>query len=162
MDGAARNLDGVTLVDLHAKCPDGQRSANTKYRSSRSYNFLHLSSKLFAMEIRFASAKLRKQLNQQRTMQRAFGEQRAKRLRVVLTALRAATHLGVLAPPYSPPHRCHELTGNRQGTLSLDLDGPFRLILQPAHDPLPLQPEGGLNWSAVTVVEILGIENTHG
>mgnify|MGYP001812813816 FL=1 len=114
------------------------------------------------MEILFASAKLRKQLNQQREMQRAFGDKRSKRLRVVLTALRAAPHLGVLAPPYSPPHRCHELTGDRKGTLSLDLDGPYRLIVRPAHDPLPTRPEGGLDWSAITAVEILDIEDTHG
>lgn len=62
----------------------------------------------------------------------------------------------------SPPHRCHELTGDRKGTLSLNLDGPFRLILRPAHEPLPLRPDGGLDWSAVTAVEIVGIEDTHG
>lgn len=114
------------------------------------------------MEIRFASAKLRKQLNEQREMRRAFGEKRSKRLRVVLAALHAAPHLGVFAPPYSPPHRCHELTGNRKGTLSLDLDGPYRLLLRPGHDPLPPRPEGGLDWAAVTVIEILGIEDAHG
>lgn len=50
------------------------------------------------MEILFATTKLKRQLNEQGVMQRAFGEKRSKRLRVVLTALRAAPHLGLLAP----------------------------------------------------------------
>ena len=113
------------------------------------------------MDISFASKKLRKQLNEEREMQKSFGEKRSKRLKIVLTALRAAPNLGVLAPPYSPPHRCHELTGNRKGTFSIDLDGPYRLVMRPASDPLPQRPEGGLDWNAVAAVKILGIENTH-
>ena len=75
-----------------------------------------------------------------------------------MTALRAAPNLGVFAPPYSPPHRRHELTGRRKGTLSLDLDGPYRLIIRPLNNPLP---EGGLDWRRITAIKILGIEDTH-
>ncbi|WP_293689764.1 type II toxin-antitoxin system RelE/ParE family toxin, partial [Thiolapillus sp.] len=80
------------------------------------------------MDISFSSRRLEKQLNQERAMVKAFGSQRAKRLKIVLTTLRAAPSLAMFAPPYSPPHRCHELTGNRKGKLSLDLDGPYRLL----------------------------------
>lgn len=114
------------------------------------------------MELTFSNRRLEKQLNDGRAMVKAFGPGRAKRLQIVLTALRAAPSLGVLAPPYSPPHRCHELIGNRKGKLSLDLDGPYRLILAPAHDPLPQRPEGGLDWYQVTAVRIHGVEDTHG
>lgn len=114
------------------------------------------------MDIDFASKKLSKQFNQTKTMQKVFGTERSKRIRVVMMVLRAAPNLGVLAPPYSPPHRCHELTGNRKGKLSLDLDGPYRLIIKPIHDPLPQRPEGGLDWSQVTAIKITGVENTHG
>ncbi|WP_229548556.1 hypothetical protein [Nostoc sp. CHAB 5836] len=51
---------------------------------------------------------------------------------------------------------------NRAGQLSLDLDGPYRLIFEPADQPIPLKPDGGLDWDKVTAVEILGVENTHG
>lgn len=112
--------------------------------------------------IDFASKKLQKQFNEERVMIRAFGQQRAKRIKVVMTALWAAPHLGEFAPPYSPPHRCHELTGNRKGTLSLDLDGPYRLIIQPMNNPLPKRPEGGLDWHRITAIKILGVEDTHG
>ena len=114
------------------------------------------------MEILFASKKLQKQFNQHKEMQKAFGTQRVKRIAVVMAALRAAPALGTFAPPYSPPHRCHELTGNKKGKLSLDLDGPYRLIITPEHDPLPQRPEGGLDWHQVTAIKILGVEDTHG
>ncbi|WP_419620698.1 type II toxin-antitoxin system RelE/ParE family toxin [Thiolapillus sp.] len=114
------------------------------------------------MDISFSSRRLEKQLNQERAMVKAFGSQRAKRLKIVLTTLRAAPSLAMFAPPYSPPHRCHELTGNRKGKLSLDLDGPYRLLLSPAHNPLPERQEGGLDWRQVTAIKIHGVEDTHG
>lgn len=45
------------------------------------------------------------------------------------------------------PGRCHELHSDRAGQLSLDLDGPYRLIFEPADDPIPTKPDGGLEWS---------------
>jgi len=114
------------------------------------------------MHLSFSSRRLEKQLNEDRAMVKAFGPKRAKRLQVVLTALQAAPNLGIFAPPFSPPHRCHELTGNRKGKLSLDLDGPYRLILSPAQNPLPERPEGGLDWGQVTAIKIHGVEDTHG
>lgn len=114
------------------------------------------------MEINFSGRRLEKQMNQARAMVKEFGPERAKRLQIVLTALRAAPNLGVFAPPYSPPHRCHELTGNRKGKLSLDLDGPYRLILTPEHNPVPVRQEGGLDWYQVTAIKIHGVEDTHG
>lgn len=114
------------------------------------------------IDIDFASRKLKKLFNEEKALIREYGPQRAKRIMVVMTALRAAPNLGTFAPPYSPPHRCHELTGNRKGELSLDLDGPYRLIFKPDHEPLPTRAEGGLDWSRVTAVKVLGVEDTHG
>jgi len=50
---------------------------------------------------------------------------------------------------------------DRAGQLSLDLDGPYRLIFKPAHDPVPAKPDGGLDWSGVTAVSILEVRDTH-
>ena len=58
--------------------------------------------------------------------------------------------------------RCHELAGNRAGQLSLDLRGPYRLLFAPAHDPAPTKTDGGLDWTRVTAVEIIAVEDTHG
>ena len=59
------------------------------------------------------------------------------------------------------PGRCHELTGNRKGQLSVDLDGPYRLIFKTAHNPLPRKEDGGLDWERVTAIVVLGVDNTH-
>ncbi len=114
------------------------------------------------MEIIFSSAKLKKQFNEGRVMVKGHGPRRAKLLQIIMESLRAAPNLGVLAPPYSPPHRCHELTGNLKGVLSVDLDHPYRLLFCPKNDPVPMREEGGLNWSHVTYIEIKGVEDTHG
>lgn len=45
--------------------------------------------------------------------------------------------------------------------LSLDLDHPYRLIFEPANEPIPTKPDGGLDWNKVTAVRILGVEDTH-
>jgi proteic killer suppression protein len=57
--------------------------------------------------------------------------------------------------------RCHELTGNRAGTLSLDLVHPYRLIFEPADEPVPRKPDGGLDWKRVTRIRILEVADTH-
>jgi plasmid maintenance system killer protein len=114
------------------------------------------------MDLTFATTKLRKEMNEAKSMTRTYGPLQAKRLQVVLTSLRAATTLAVFAPPYSPPHRCHELTGNLKGMLSMDLMHPYRLLFEVADLPVPQRPEGGLDWTQVTAIKIMKVENTHG
>lgn len=114
------------------------------------------------MDILFSSKKLAKTLNDEKEMVKTYGPQSSRKIQIALTQLRAAPNLGNFAPPYSPPHRCHELTGNRQGQLSVDLAHPYRLLFLPADDPLPMREDGGLDWSAVISVEIKGVEDTHG
>jgi proteic killer suppression protein len=62
----------------------------------------------------------------------------------------------------SRPHRCHELTNNLKGKLSVDLDHPYRLLFRPTNVPLPMRAQGGLDWSQITSIEIVEIKDTHG
>lgn len=87
---------------------------------------------------------------------RSHNVQRAKLIRRRLDDLRAAPTLETMR---NLPGRCHELKGNR--ALSIDLDGPYRLILYPAHNPVPLKPDGGMDWNKVTAVMIKEVRNTH-
>jgi proteic killer suppression protein len=59
------------------------------------------------------------------------------------------------------PGRCHELKHDRAGQLALDLCHPFRLIFEPANEPMPQKNGGGLDWSGVTVICVLGVVNYH-
>ena len=114
------------------------------------------------MDITFRSKKLAKRMNDEREMVKAFGSKSARKIQRILTQLLAAPDLGIFAPPLSPPHRCHELTGNRKGQLSVDVEHPYRLVFEPADDPLPMRDEGGLDWGKVTSIKIKGVEDTHG
>lgn len=110
------------------------------------------------MDITFKTSKLEKECNNQRLLEKKHGSKRAKRIQRRLTDLRAAT---VLEDMRHVPGRCHELRQNRAGQFSLDLDHPYRLIFEPANEPVPAKPDGGIDWTQVTAVRIIGVEDTH-
>ena len=110
------------------------------------------------MDISFSSEKFRELCNRFDRLQRKHGQHRARKIRQRLDELRAAENLAEMWNI----GRCHELVGDRKGQLSLDLDGPYRLIFEVADNPVPTKPDGGLDWSQVTAVKILGVEDTHG
>jgi len=111
------------------------------------------------MDILFKTKKFQKECNKQKTLVRVYGQRRAKLIRRRLDELMAATTLDDIRRLPGP--RCHELKGNRAGQLSVDLDYPYRLIFEPANDPLPKNAHGGLDWKRITAIEITGIEDTH-
>jgi proteic killer suppression protein len=113
------------------------------------------------LDISFKSTKLEKEFNEGKRLEKVHGVLRAKKIRIRLKELRAAISLHDLWPPYDGPGRCHELTGDRKGQLSVDLDHPYRLIFVPNHDPVPLKPDSGLDWKQVTAIMVTGIEDTH-
>lgn len=96
--------------------------------------------------------------NDDKLLRRRQGDLRAKKIRLRLDDLRAASTLNDMK---SLPGRCHELKGDRHGQLSLDLDHPWRLIFVPADEPPATKPDGGMDWANVRAVMILGIEDTH-
>ena len=110
------------------------------------------------MEIVFQNAKFKKEYDDFKLLRKADGEHRAKLIRRRLDAVAAAV---VLEDLRNTPGRLHELKGDRQGQFTLDLDGPYRLILAPAHKPVPMRAGGGMDWSQITAVTVLGIEDTH-
>lgn len=112
------------------------------------------------MDIMFTSQKFARIVNDQRLLVREHGDRQARLLRRRLDELRDADNLEDLRS--LPQARCHELIGNRAGQLSVDLVHPYRLIFMPASEPPPMKPDGGLDWSRVTAVLIIGVEDTHG
>ncbi|NJO51352.1 MAG: killer suppression protein [Leptolyngbyaceae cyanobacterium RM2_2_4] len=110
------------------------------------------------MDIVSKSSKFASECNNQRLLEKRHGKDRAKRIKRRLDDLRAAD---VLDDMRSVPGRCHELLHDRAGQLSLDLDHPYRLIFEPADEPIPTKLDGGLDWTKVTAVRILGVEDTH-
>ena len=91
-------------------------------------------------------------------MQRTWGANRSKVLRRRLDQIAAAENLGHLRLVH---RRTHELRGDRAGQISVDLDGGYRLVIEPAEDPPPRKPDGGLDWPRITAVRIVAVEDTH-
>lgn len=110
------------------------------------------------MEVTFISDKLKSELLDPRVRQRVHGADRAKRIKRRLEAAAAADCLEDLR---NAPGRLHELTGDRAGQLSVDLDHPYRLLLRPTADPPPTKSDGGLDWTAVVAVTVIAIADTH-
>jgi plasmid maintenance system killer protein len=110
------------------------------------------------LDITFASDRLKAQLNDSKAMQQRYGARGTTRLRQRLDDLRAASTLDFMR---NMPGRCHELTGDRAGQLAMDVEGRYRLIFKPANDPVPRKDDGGLDWTKVTIIQILGVEDYH-
>jgi len=114
------------------------------------------------LDISFKNRKLAKTFNEGAKLEKTHGTKRARKIRIRLAEFRAAESLMDFWPPKSGSSRCHELTGGkRKGQFSVDLDHPYRLIFVPDHDPVPVLPHGGLDWSHITAIRILGVEDTH-
>ncbi len=83
----------------------------------------------------------------------------ARKLQQRLMELKAASCLADISKV--PPPRCHQLSGDRVGQLSVDLEHPYRLLFIPANDPIPVKQDEGLDWAKVTEIEIVEIVDTH-
>lgn len=112
------------------------------------------------MKVTFKSAKLQKICNNDKRLKQKFGVRCGKLIRQRLSELSAATSLADVCSLLGP--HCEELVGDRKGQLSVRVDHPKRIIFRPRNEPTPRKPDGGLNWSEVTEIEIIEIEDYHG
>jgi len=110
------------------------------------------------VDIIFASRRLEKLCNDDRLAQREWGKAQAGVLGRRLDDLRAAPTLESFR---GLPGRLHELTGDRAGQLAMDLKGGDRLVIEPAHEPPPAKPDGGLDWRQVTAIRVVSVKDYH-
>jgi len=110
------------------------------------------------MDIIFEDSKFEEDCNNERRLQRKQGQDQAKRIRRRLDDLRAADCLEDLR---NGPGRLHELKGDRAEQFSLDLVHPYRLLFTVANDPIPRKEDGGLDWTQISAILILGVVDTH-
>lgn len=111
------------------------------------------------MVILFARSKLQKEFSDDNKLKQTRGSRQAKLIRQRLSELKAAD---TLADMWTlPAARCHELTEDLKGTISLDLDYPYRLLISVSGDSVEYRPDGGLVHDSVTTVIIEGVVNTH-
>ena len=106
------------------------------------------------MQISYKNNKIRKQFKKLAKL----GHRRAKLVERRLSEMKAAENLAILKQIPGP--RLHPLVGNRQGQLSVDLDGQYRLIFLPDHNPIP-ELLGRWDWEHINKVKIIEIADTH-
>jgi len=111
------------------------------------------------LDVSFKDKKLAKTCNSEKALVRAFGKANARKIMRRLTLLEAAASLSDV--PVTPPTRRHELKGDRKGQFAIDVQHPFRVVLEPAHEPVPTKDDGGIDLDAVTAIEIITIEDYH-
>lgn len=111
------------------------------------------------MDIYFGNRKLARTFNSEKELARAYGDQMA---RVIMTRLAVMRNASALAQvPWTPPERRHALAGRRKNQYAVDLVHPYRLVFRPAHNPVPLKSDGGVDMDKVTAVEILEVVDYH-
>ena len=133
------------------------------YRLGKHYTTIYRPGKVnvwtACMLVSFGGAKLQKDCASDRDRQRRYGAERSKKIKLRLDQLAAAANLAEMC--VLPQARCHQLSGDRHEQFSLDLDGPYRLIIEIDNDPVPRQDDGGINLSAVDAVRVVEVADTH-
>jgi proteic killer suppression protein len=107
------------------------------------------------MVITFATSKLRKQCNSLKEAQRKWGTVCGELVMARLDDIKAADNVKQLRS--LPQTGCHQLSGNRAGQWAVNVQHPYRLIFEPANDPTPKLPDGGIDEERITAVRILGV-----
>jgi len=111
------------------------------------------------MDILFKTSKLRKTLSSESLLVREFGKENA---RVIMRRMVTLDRADCLADiPAQRPTRRHALSGKRKGQYAIDAKHPFRIILEPADDPVPVREDGSVDLQRVTSIRIQGVEDYH-
>ncbi len=108
------------------------------------------------MELAFATKSLRQLCESEDRAKRDLGVAMATKLRRRVADLYAATTLGDLVAG-----RPRRLTGTRGRDIALDLDAGSRMIFRPNHRNIAKLESGEVDWSSVTRIKIIRLENDH-
>ena len=111
------------------------------------------------MVIRFKSNALQKTLNSEERLRKKYGADNAGKIMRRMAVLQAAANLGEVSR--EKPERRHELKGRKKGQFAVDILHPFRIVFEPAHNPVPRKEDGGIDLTSITAIRILDVEDYH-
>lgn len=111
------------------------------------------------MEILFATRKLQKACQDEKSLRRTWGA-------AGLTVGRRLTELAAFEllahVPTTRPWRRHQLKGDRDEQFAVDVGKSLRLVFEVADDPIPRNDDGGVDLMRVTAIRILEVTDYHG
>ena len=108
------------------------------------------------MDISFLNSNLKKLCEDQKYANRKLGSASSKKLRTRLRNLKVAVKLGEI--PVGHPHPLKE---DRTGQFALNLAEGRRLVFEAFDDPIPLNPDGSVEWREVRSIRIVFIGDYH-
>lgn len=108
------------------------------------------------VDILFAR-KLRKHMNSASMRQKKFGDL----AKVIGRRLDDLAALESLVEAYDIPGRLEPLLEDRAGQFSLRLSGNWRIIIEPANDPMPTRDDGSIDPGKVTAIRVVAVEDYH-
>ena len=110
------------------------------------------------MDIIVNNKKLRKILEDKSKIRKEYGTEMADKIMQRIDDMKCAENLEILM---KLPENHHPLTGDRKGQFACNLVQPYRHIYRPPNDTLPIDDNGNLIYSEITIVEILEIVDYH-
>ena len=108
------------------------------------------------MEIYVVNKKLEKILSDRKKMIRKYGFNMAQKIMQRIHDMKVVENLAVLM---DLPGNHHSLKGDRKGQFACDLEHSYRLIYRPGNNPLPINENGMLIYSEITIINILEIKD---
>ncbi len=111
------------------------------------------------MDIAFWTQKLEKIFDAADSLRRAYGARMAKVIMTRMAVLRAAASLALV--PATPPHRRHQLAGDRKEQFAVNLVNLHQLVFEANHEPFPRRDDGGIDAERVTAITILDVIDYH-
>jgi proteic killer suppression protein len=111
------------------------------------------------MEVTFKSNKLEKSITTNSGLMKTYGKALAKKVKLRYEQLLANETLADMKTIRAA--RLHSLSGDRAGQWAVDVSGNERMCFILICDPIPLLPDGGINLTQITDVEIVFVGDYH-
>lgn len=111
------------------------------------------------MKVTFRNKKLDKSITTNAGLMKTYGKVLARKVKLRYEQLLANENLAGMGTIRAA--RLHPLSGDRQGQWAVDVSGNERMCFILICDPIPLLPDGGIDLSKITDVEIVYIGDYH-
>jgi proteic killer suppression protein len=110
------------------------------------------------MEVIFKDPHIEELIRDQRMLVQKYGAFVAKQVQQRVAEILACYHLLMLK---ELPNGLHPLKRKRKGQFAVDLGHAYRLVFEPANQPISRRPDGTIIWERVNMIRILEIVDYH-
>ena len=106
----------------------------------------------------YITSKLNKHFSTPSNLKKKYGD-RADKILMIVSVLDSAPDLSHILSLRSLG--LHRLTGNKKNHFGITINRNYRLIIKPYKSDIPYDSHGNIEYSDITSIEILDIEDYH-